>query len=59
LLEFDDYPDVLFMEGPRGDTNVYEQEATAAWRTTWAALETRLASRPPLGHYIQKALDKL
>jgi transcriptional regulator with XRE-family HTH domain len=59
LLEFDHYPDVLFMEGPRGDTNVYEQEATAARHETWAALETRLASEPPLGHYIQKALDKL
>jgi transcriptional regulator with XRE-family HTH domain len=59
LLEFDDYPDVLFMESPRGDTNVYEQEATAARRATWNALEARLAPEPPLGHYIQKALDKL
>jgi hypothetical protein len=59
LLEFDDYPDVLFMEGPRGDTNVYEPEATAARRATWTALEARLASEPPLAHYIQKALDKL
>ena len=40
------YPDVLFMEGPRGDINVYEQEATAARRGTWTALETQLASEP-------------
>ena len=27
LLEFDSYPDVLFIEGPRGDLNVYEEDA--------------------------------
>ena len=59
LLEFDKYPDVLFIEGPRGDLNVYEEEATSARRATWAALETQLAAEPDLDHYIRRALDKL
>ena len=59
LLEFDEYPDVLFIEGPRGDLNVYEEEATRARRATWAALETQLAAEPDLDHYIRRALDKL
>ena len=59
LLEFDEYPDVLFIEGPRGDLNVYEAEATRARRETWAALETQLAAEPDLDHYIRRALDKL
>ena len=59
LLEFDKYPDVLFIEGPRGDLNVYEQDATRARRETWAAIEKQHVSQEPLDHYIQRALDKL
>jgi len=59
LLEFDGYPDVLFIEGPRGDLNVYEEEATRARRATWTALESQLAAEPGLDHYIRRALDKL
>jgi hypothetical protein len=59
LLEFDGYPDVLFIEGPRGDLNVYEEEATRARRATWSALESQLAADPGLDHYIRRALDKL
>jgi transcriptional regulator with XRE-family HTH domain len=59
LLEFDEYPDVLFIEGPRGDINVYDEEATAARRQTWTALETQLTTTPELDHYIRRALDKL
>ena len=43
LLEFDGYPDVLFIGGPRGDLNVYEPEATRARRETW--LGYRVAAR--------------
>jgi transcriptional regulator with XRE-family HTH domain len=59
LLEFGEYPDVLFIEGPRGDLNVYEDEATRARRETWAIIEQRHVSHERLEHYIQKALDKL
>ena len=59
LLEFDRYPDVLFIEGPRGDLNVYEEDATRARRETWAAVEQRHVSQEPLAHYLQEALDKL
>jgi transcriptional regulator with XRE-family HTH domain len=59
LLEFDDYPDVLFIEGPRGDLNVYEPEATRARREAWATIETQHVSQQPLDHYIRRALDKL
>ena len=59
LLEFDGYPDVLFIEGPRGDLNVYEPEATRARRETWSAIESRHVSHQPLDHYIRRALDKL
>jgi transcriptional regulator with XRE-family HTH domain len=59
LLEFDDYPDVLFIEGARGDVNVYEPEATRARREAWTTIETRHASPEPIGHYIRRALDKL
>lgn len=59
LLEFDGYPDVLFIEGPRGDLNVYEPEATRARRETWSAIESRHVSHQALDHYIRRALDKL
>jgi transcriptional regulator with XRE-family HTH domain len=59
LLEFDGYPDVLFIEGPRGDLNVYEPEATRARRETWSAIESRHVSHQPLDHYIRRALDNL
>jgi transcriptional regulator with XRE-family HTH domain len=59
LLEFADYPDVLFIEGARGDINVYEPEATRARREVWTTIETRHVSQEPIGHYIRRALDKL
>jgi transcriptional regulator with XRE-family HTH domain len=59
LLEFDGYPDVLFIEGARGDLNIYEPEATRARRATWTSIETQLSSREHLDHYIRRALDKL
>jgi hypothetical protein len=59
LLEFDSYPDVLFIEGPRGDLNVYEEDATRARRETWTAIEQQHVSQEPLAHYLQEALDKL
>ena len=50
LLEFDKYPDVLFIEGPRGDLNVYEEEATSAPPCdvggTRVATRGRTGSRP-------------
>jgi transcriptional regulator with XRE-family HTH domain len=59
LLEFDGYPDMLFIESPRGDANVDEVEATRARRETWTALEAELTTAPDLDHYIRRALDKL
>jgi transcriptional regulator with XRE-family HTH domain len=59
LLEFENYPDVLFIEGPRGDLNVYEEDATRARRETWTAIEKQHVSQEPLDYYIQRALDKL
>jgi transcriptional regulator with XRE-family HTH domain len=59
LLEFADYPDVLFIEGARGDINVYEPEATRARREVWTTIETRHVSQEPIGYYIRRALDKL
>ena len=59
LLEFDKYPDVLFIEGPRGDLNVYEPEASRARREAWTTIETQHVSQEPLDHYIRRALDKL
>jgi transcriptional regulator with XRE-family HTH domain len=59
LLEFSGYPDVLFIEGPRGDLNVYEEEATRARRESWSTIEQRHVSQEPLDDYIQRALDKL
>ncbi len=59
LLEFDQYPDVLFIEGPRGDLNVYEPEAARARREVWMTIEEQHVSQEPLDHYIRRALDKL
>jgi len=59
LLEFDGYPDVLFIEGARGDLNIYEPEATRARRATWTSIEQQLESREHLDGYIRRALDKL
>jgi hypothetical protein len=59
LLEFNDYPDVLFIEGARGDVNVYEEAAIQARRDVWSMIEARHTADEPLAFYIQKALDKL
>ena len=59
LLEFQNYPDVLFIEGPRGDRSVYEEAATRARREIWTTIEEKHVSPQPLAHYIQEALDRL
>lgn len=59
ILEFDRYPDVLFIESARGDVNVFEEEATRARREIWTAIESQYASDQQLDHYIRRALDKL
>jgi hypothetical protein len=59
LLEFDDYADVLFIEGPRGDTNVLEPAATKARSDAWALITQRHVSRKPLDYYLKRALDML
>lgn len=59
LLEFDHYPDVLFIESPRGDVNIDEPEATAARRATWAAIEERHVAHGKFDDYLQRALDNL
>jgi transcriptional regulator with XRE-family HTH domain len=59
LLEFAEYPDVLFIEGPRGDVNIDEPEASSARRATWTTIEKQYVSQEHLDHYIQRALDRL
>jgi hypothetical protein len=58
-LEFAGYPDQLFIEGPRGDLNVHEEEAIRARWEVWTTVERHDVSDHELDHYIQKALDKL
>jgi transcriptional regulator with XRE-family HTH domain len=60
LLEFDrrhHYADVLFIEGPRGDTNVLEPAATKARGDVWDLVTERHVSRKPLDYYLKRALD--
>jgi transcriptional regulator with XRE-family HTH domain len=59
LLEFDDYADVLFIEGPRGDTNVLEPAATKARRDAWDLITSKHLATKPLEHYVKRALDML
>ena len=60
LLEFnDDYPDVLFVESPRGDTNVLEPDATKARRAVWNLVAEKHAGQRPLEYYVKRALDML
>ena len=59
LLEFDHYPDVLFIESSRGDVNIDEPEATAARRATWTAIEEHHVAHGKFDDFVQRALDNL
>jgi transcriptional regulator with XRE-family HTH domain len=59
LLEFQDYADVLFLEGPRGDTNIVEPAATKARKDAWDLVTQRHVSSKPLDYYVNRALDML